>query len=151
MLHRTNPAIPAGQPQDFAMYNFNEQFTATTRQFADTAAQVNQLALNNFETIFGLNLSTLEKNASATFAYFSELAEARDPEAFKTLLPKGVQIARENAERTIGAGQEAFARTVKTHEAIGQLTKGQLESATAQAQAAAETTVKQASKAAKSA
>ena len=128
---------------------FNEQFTDTTRQFTDTAAQVNQLALENFEKIFGLTLNTLEQNANATFAYFGELAGARDPEALKTLWPKGVQVARENVERTIGAGQEAFARTVKTQEAIGQIAKGQFESAAAQVKAAAEKTARQAGKAAK--
>ena len=34
---------------------FNEQFAAATRQFADTAAQVNRLALDNAEAVFGLH------------------------------------------------------------------------------------------------
>ncbi|WP_043689013.1 phasin family protein [Luteimonas huabeiensis] len=129
--------------------SINEQFNATTRQFAETAAQVNQLALENFEKIFGLGLSTLEQNASATFAYLGELTAVRDPEGLKTLWPKGVQVARENVERAIGASQETLARTLKTHEAIGQIAKGQFESATAQATAAAERTVKQAARAGK--
>lgn len=131
------------------MYTVNEQFAASTRQFADAAAQVNQLALENLEKVFGLNLSTLEQNANATFAFFGELAGARDPEALKTLWPKGVQVARENAERVIGAGQEAFARTLKTQEAIGQIAKGQFETAAEQTKAAVEKTARQAGKAAK--
>ena len=78
---------------------FNEQFAAATRQFADTAAQINRIALENAEAVFGLQLSALEERASATFAFFGEVAEARDLDAAKTLFPKGVQVARENVER----------------------------------------------------
>src|SRR5690606_7686209 len=90
MLHRTNPALPAGQQQEPAMsYQFNDQFAAATRQFADTAAQINRLTLENAQKAFGLQLATLEENAEATFAFFSEAAEVRDFDGLKTLLPKG--------------------------------------------------------------
>ncbi len=128
------------------MNTINEQFTNATRQYADTAAQVNQLALQNFENVFGLQLSTLETNTRATFAFWNELVEARDPDAMRNLWPKGVQVARENVERAIGASQEAMARTVQANEAIGQIAKGQLDSATAQAQATVQTAARQAGK-----
>lgn len=128
---------------------FNEQFAAATRQFADTAARINQLTLDNAQKIFGLQLATLEENAGAAFSFFGEAAEVRDFDGFKTLLPKGVQIARENVERTISTGQEVFGATVKTNEAIAQLAKAQLETATAKAQAAAESATEQATKPAK--
>ena len=119
-------------------YNpYNEQLAAATRQFADTAAQINQLALENAEKVFALQLGILEQNTNATFAFLGELAEARDADSYKTLWPKGVQVARENVERSINAGQEAFATSLKTGEAIGQITKGQIESATTQAKGAA--------------
>ena len=44
-----------------------------------------------------------------------------------------MQVARENVERTITAGQDVIGRTLKTNEAIGQIAKGQFERATAQA------------------
>ena len=44
---------------------FNEQFTAATRQFADTAAQINRLALENAEKVFGLQLSASMQVAAA--------------------------------------------------------------------------------------
>lgn len=120
------------------MYQFNnEQFTAATRQFADTAAQINQLALENAQKLFGLQLDTLGENANAAFAYLGEVAEARDPDGFKAVWPKGVQVVRESVERSINAGQEALASTLKVNETIGQIAKGQFESATAQAKAAA--------------
>lgn len=124
------------------MYQFNEQFAAATRQFADTAAQVNRLALENAEKVLGLQLATFEENANATFAFLGEMAEVRDFDGLKAVWPKGVQIARENVERTISTGQEVFGRTLKTHEAIAQITKTQVESATEKAQANAEAAIK---------
>lgn len=106
---------------------FNEQFAKSTRQFADTTAQVGRLALANTEAVFGLQLNAIEENMNATFAFFGELAEVRDVDGLKTVWPKGVQVARENVERTIGAGQEVFGRTLKTNEAIAQIAKAQFE------------------------
>lgn len=108
---------------------FNDQFAKSTRQFADATAQVGRLALENTEAVFGLQLATIEENMNAAFAFFGELAEVRDLDAAKAVWPKGVQVARENVERTIGAGQEAFGRTFKTQEAIANLAKAQFETA----------------------
>lgn len=120
----------------------NAQFAKSTRQFADASAQVGRLALENTEAVFGLQLATLEENMTAAFAFMGELAEVRDLDAAKAVWPKGVQVARENVERTIGAGQEIFGRTLKTHEAIASLAKGQFEATTAAVQADAEQVVK---------
>ncbi|MBB1087002.1 phasin family protein [Lysobacter sp. SG-8] len=128
---------------------FNEQFTAATRQFADTASQAGRLALENAEALFGLQLAAVEDRANATFAFFGEAAEARDFDAAKTLLPKGIQVARENVERAVTTAQEAFGRTLKTNEAIAELAKGQFEAATKTAQANVEKATKAAAKAAK--
>lgn len=126
---------------------YNEQFAAATRQFADAAAQLNQLALENAGKAFALQLSTLEENANAAFAFLGEVADARDPDSYRTLWPKGVQVARESVERSFNAGQEVFANTLKTSEAIGQIAKGQIESATEQARGAATKAAKAARKA----
>ena len=127
-------------------YQYNEQFAAATRQFADTAARISHLTLDNAQKAFGLQLATLEENTEAAFAFFGEAADVRDFDGLKTLFPKGVQVARENVERAIGAGQEVFGATVKTNEAIAELAKSQLESATVKAQAAAEKVVASAAK-----
>jgi hypothetical protein len=84
-------------------YQFNDQFAAYTHQFAAVAARVNRLALENAETVFGVQLRTFEKNIDATTSYLGELADARDLESYKTLLPKGLQFARDNAERVSAA------------------------------------------------
>ena len=41
---------------------FNDQFTQSTRQFADTSAQVGRLALENTEAVFGLQLAAIEES-----------------------------------------------------------------------------------------
>jgi hypothetical protein len=124
----------------------NEQFTAASRQFADTAAQVNRLALDNAEKVFGLQLSAIEENVNATFAFWGELANARDFDSLKAVWPKGVQVARENIERTIHVGQEVYGHTVKTNETIGQIAKGQFEATTAAATEQIKTVTEKAAK-----
>ena len=121
---------------------FNEQFAAATRQFADTAAQVNRLALDNAEAVFGLQLSAIEDRVNATFAFLGEAAEIRDFDGFKNLWPKGTQIARENFERGVATGQEVFGRTMKTQGAISELAKSQFEAAARGVQGEVEKTVK---------
>jgi hypothetical protein len=127
---------------------FNEQFATSTRQFADASAQVGRLAIENTEAVFGLQFATFEENMNATFAFFGELTNVRDLDDAKAVWPKGVQIARENVERTIGAGQEAFGRTVKTQEAIAQLAKAQFETAAQTVKAEAEKVAKKGAQAA---
>lgn len=129
------------------MYQFNEQFTKSTAQFADVAANANRLALENVQNAFGLQLAALEENATAAFAFFGELTNVRDMDGLKAVLPKGAQIARASTERSLGTAQEVFANTIKTNEAIGALAKGQFEQATAQAKAEVEKVTKAASKA----
>ena len=128
------------------MNQYNDQFAAATRQFADTAARISHLALDNAQKVFGLQLAALEESTEATFSFLGEAADVRDFDGLKTLFPKGVQVARENVERSISTGQEVFGSTVKTNEAIAQIAKGQIESATVQAQAQAEKVVKSAAK-----
>ena len=128
--------------------HYNEQFGAATRQFADAAAQINRIALQQVEKAFHVQLATLEDNANAAFAFWGELVEARDMDAVKSLWPKGVQVARENLERSIGATQEVLGNAMNANESIGQIAKGQFESATAQAKAEVEKATKAAGKAA---
>lgn len=130
-------------------FNLNEQFSKTAGQFAEAAANINRLALANAEKAFGLHLAALEENINATFAFAGELVDMRDAEAMKTVWPKGLQVARTNAERSLGAMQEAFAHTLKTHEAIGELAKSQFELAGAQVKAEVEKAAKAGAKAAK--
>lgn len=125
---------------------FNEQFAKSTRQFADTTAQVGRLTLANTEAVFGLQLNAIEENMNATFAFFGELADVRDIDGLKAVWPKGVQVARENVERSIGTGQEVFGRTLKTNEAIAQIAKVQYETVAKAVETDAEAVVKAAAR-----
>ena len=131
------------------MYQINDQFTKSAAQFADVAANVNRLALENAQKAFGLQLATIEENTAAAFAFWGELTNVRDFDGLKEVMPKGAQIARATTERSMGTMQEVMANSVKTNEAIGSLAKGQFEAATAQAKAEVEKVSKAASKAAK--
>jgi ElaB/YqjD/DUF883 family membrane-anchored ribosome-binding protein len=108
---------------------FNEQFAAATRQFADTAARINRLTLENAEAIVGLQLAALEERTSATFAFLGEAAQVRDFDGAKNLFPRGAQVARENVERALTAGQDVVSRNVKVLESVAQIAKGQFEAA----------------------
>lgn len=107
----------------------NEQFAAATRQFADTAARINRLTLENAEAIVGLQLAAIEERTSATFAFLGEAAQVRDFDGAKALWPKGAQVARENVERTLTTGQDVMGRVAKANEAVAQIAKSQLEAA----------------------
>lgn len=134
-----------------AFSNAQSQFATASRQFADVAGQVNRLALENAEAAFGLQLATFEENVNAAFGFWNELSEVRDFDSAKSVWPKGVQVARESLERSVGTGQEVFGRTVKTNEAIAQVAKGQFEAATAQASEQVEKATAEVQKAAKKA
>ncbi|HEU4773811.1 phasin family protein [Lysobacter sp. CW239] len=121
---------------------FNEQFAVATRQFAEAAAQVNRLAIENTEALFGLQLAAIEDRANATFAFLGEFAEVRDADGLKKIWPKGVQVARENVERGVAVGQEVIGRTTKANEQIGDIAKSQLEAAVKTTQANAEQVAK---------
>ncbi|QIK80579.1 phasin family protein [Lysobacter sp. HDW10] len=129
----------------------NDQIASNTRQYADTAAQINRIALQNAERVFALNVETLQSNTNAAFAYFTKLLEVRDLNDLREVVPAGVQVARENIERAVAAGQEAYAGTLKSNESIGQLAKGQFEQVKGQVEKAANTVKAEAEKAVKNA
>ncbi len=128
---------------------FNEQFSAATRQFADTAAQINRVALENASAVFGLQFAAMEERANANFAFWGEALETRDMDGLKTLLPKGAQLARENIERAVSTTQEVMGRSAKSNEAIAEITKSQVETAARNTQANVEKATKAAGKNAK--
>lgn len=107
----------------------NAQFVSMTKQMADSALKASTLAFENFERVVGLQIKTAEDRVNANVAFMGEAADVRDLEGFKAIWPKGMQLAKENAERIYGAQQEAIGQTLKAQEAIGQLIKAQFEAA----------------------
>ena len=114
MLHRNN-----GLPVD-AMSGF-EPFSSYTQQFTAAASRANRLALENAESMFGVQLKTFEKNITAATGFWGELAQSRDVGNLKTLLPKGLQVARDNLERAASAHREVAGISLKATEALGEL------------------------------
>lgn len=114
---------------------FDSSFSQYTHQFAAAASRANRLALENAESVFGLQLKTLEKNANATADFLGQFAGVNDLGTVQSLWPKGLQIARDNLERLATANQEAVGLSLKASEAIGQLARSQFESANEQFQA----------------
>jgi hypothetical protein len=129
----------------------NEQFAAASRQFADAATRAQRLALDNAEAVFGLQLSTFEQNLDASLSWLNEVGAARDLEGLKAVLPKGVQVARENVERSLGTGRQVIERNLKTTEALAEIAKAQAETSVAQAKEGVEQATRAATKAAKGA
>lgn len=105
----------------------NTQALAFSKTFADTAFKANSLAVEGFERITSLQLKALEARVAATVEFWSEAAEVRDFDGFKSIWPKGVNLVKETTEKLYANGQEVFGVTLKTSEALGQLAKGSFE------------------------
>ncbi|WP_184621273.1 phasin family protein [Xanthomonas sp. 3058] len=103
------------------------QFENGFNSFASAAARANQLAMEHAENAFGLQLKTLERNVSATTSFFGEFAQASDVSAYQALLPKGLQLARDNLERLASANQEVVGLGLKASDAFGALAKQQFD------------------------
>jgi phasin family protein len=109
---------------------FNTQFLAFGKSFAENAFRAQSLAAEGFERIADLQLKTLENRVNATVEFWSEAAEVRDFDALKSFWPKGVNLVKESTEKFYANGQEVFGIGLKTAEAMGQLAKGNFEVAT---------------------
>jgi Phasin protein len=102
---------------------YNNQVLAFSKSFAEAAFKVQGLALQNFEKIADIQLKTLENRANATAAFVTEALEVRDLDGLKAIWPKGVNLAKESAEKAYATSQEVFGISIKTGEALGELAK----------------------------
>ncbi len=105
----------------------NTQSVALGKSYTDAFVKAQSLALASFERITELNMKTFEDRMKASVEFLSEAAEVRDMEAAKAFWPKGVQLAKESAEKLYATSQEVFGVSMKTSEAIGTLAKGSFE------------------------
>jgi phasin family protein len=105
----------------------NSQNAALGKSYADTFVKAQGLALAGFERITELNLKAFEDRMKASVEFWTEAAEVRDFEGLKTISEKGVQLAKESAEKLYANSQEVFGVSLKTSEALGSLAKGSLE------------------------
>ncbi|GAA0715754.1 phasin family protein [Dokdonella soli] len=105
----------------------NTQSLALGKSYADAFVKAQGLALASFERITELNLKTFEDRVKASVDFWSEAAEVRDFEGAKAISAKGVQLAKESAEKLYANSQEVLGVSLKTSEAIGALAKGSFE------------------------
>lgn len=112
-----------------------DQRSTSYDQFAAAAAKANRLALENAESMFGLQLKAFGQNINATTDFLEQVAGARDLGSYQTLLPKGLQLARDNLERLASASQDAMGMSLRTSGEIGEMAKHQFESVSEQVQA----------------
>ena len=105
----------------------NNPSLALGKGYADTFVKAQGLALAGLERITELNLKAFEAQVKASVDFWSEAAEVRDFEGVKAIWPKGVQLAKESAEKLYANGQEVAGVSGKTSEALGTLAKGSFE------------------------
>jgi len=105
----------------------NNPSLALGKSYADAFVKAQGLALAGFERITELNLKAFEDRVKASVEFWSEAAEVRDFEGAKAIWPKGVQLAKESAEKLYANGQEVLGVSLKTSEAIGSIAKGSFE------------------------
>jgi hypothetical protein len=115
----------------------NAQWMTMGKRFTDTAIRAHGLAVEGFEKSLNINLKALEERVEATVGFVSEATAARDFETVKALFPKGLNLAKESAEKMVANGQEVMAVTMQTNESIGALMANDAQAAgeTFQAQA----------------
>ena len=117
MLQRNKPRRITSMSAQF------NDFSSYTQQFAAAANRANRLALENAESVFGVQLRTFERNTTAAAGFLGELAQAGAQADLQALLPKGLQVARDNLERLANANQEVLGLSLKTGEALGELVR----------------------------
>ena len=108
---------------------FNNQFFAYTKQVTEGAFKAQTLALKSLETVAGLQLKALERQARDSAAFVAEALETRDADALRTLWEKGASLSREQAERAVAVSQEIIAVTQKAAESLQALVQEQRQAA----------------------
>ncbi len=98
-----------------------DDFHRRARQFATIGQDASRLALESAESMIGVQLRLLERNASATAGFFSQLARDDGPTGLQSLLPDGLQLARDNFERLASAGHEVIDLQLKNSRALDAL------------------------------
>ena len=106
---------------------FNSQLLSLGKNFADATVKAQGLQLESFERIANLQIKAIENHVNATSAFWSEASVVRDLDGAKAIWPKGVQLAKQSAEKLYSTSQEVLGVTLKTNEALGNLIKGSLE------------------------
>ncbi len=101
---------------------FSDRFSDATRQLAAAAPRANRLALENAESMFGVQLKVMERNLTATGGWLGELARSDDTAG---MLNKGAQLWQDNLQRLGQAQQDVVDLGLQAGRAWSDLVQGQ--------------------------
>ncbi|ENE2729031.1 TPA: phasin family protein [Stenotrophomonas maltophilia] len=104
---------------------FSDRFSDATRQLAAAATRANRLALENAESMFGVQLKAMEHNLTATGGWLGELARSDDTAG---MLNKGAQLWQDNLQRLGQAQQDVVGLGLQAGKAWSELVQGYNES-----------------------
>ncbi len=104
---------------------FSDRFSDATRQLAAAATRANRLALENAESMFGVQLKAMERNLTATGGWLGELARSDDAAG---VLNKGAQLWQDNLQRLGQAQQDVVGLGLQAGKAWSELVQGYNES-----------------------
>jgi hypothetical protein len=125
----TSPVVGASSEDTLMFEQINAQMLNASKQFADAAFKAQGIAFEGFEKAVNLQVKAVENRWNATLAFLGEAVEVTSPEGAKDIMPKGVALVRETAEKSYATSQELINVGVKTSEALTSLVKGQFEAA----------------------
>lgn len=104
---------------------FSDRFSDATRQLAAAATRANRLALENAESVFGVQLKVMERNLTATGGWLGELACGEDAAG---TLSRGAQLWQDNLQRLGQAQQDVVGLGLQASKAWSELVQGYNES-----------------------
>lgn len=104
---------------------FSDRFSDATRQLAAAATRANRLALENAESMFGVQLKALERNLTATGGWLGELARGEDAAG---VLSSGAQLWQDNLQRLGQAQQDVVGLGLQAGKAWSELVQGYTQS-----------------------
>jgi hypothetical protein len=104
------------------------QFLNASKHAVDAMLKANAIAVGSFEKLAETQLKAFEATSTATQDYFAEVKDARDAEALRTILPKGVTLAKENIELGYHTANELINISLKSVEQFAHLAKDSTDS-----------------------
>ncbi|HDS1581849.1 phasin family protein [Stenotrophomonas maltophilia] len=100
---------------------FSDRFSDATRQLAAAATRANRLALENAESMFGVQLKAMERSLTATGGWLGELARGEDAAG---TLSRGAQLWQDNLQRLGQAQQDMLGLGLQASRAWSELVQG---------------------------
>jgi len=99
------------------------QFMNASKQAIDALMKANAIAVDSFEKIAETQMKAFETSSAATQDFFAEFKDARDVESFRTAMPKGATLAKENMELGYQTATELLNISMKSVEQFADLAK----------------------------